>query len=80
MYEDTVNNTPCAVKIEFLGKKSARMLNETVYLGKESSKMDRFPAYRYHSLVKEVTGLRRLLIMQFIDKSLNEYVKEKYPS
>jgi hypothetical protein len=56
------------------------MLNETVYLAKESSKMDRFPAYMDQSMVKERLGLRRLLIMQFIDKSLKEYVTEKYQS
>lgn len=80
MYIDTTVEAPCAVKIEILGKKSFRMLNETVYLGKESSKMDRFPGYIAHSMVKEASGIRRFLIMKFIDKSLNEYANEMYRS
>ena len=40
--------------------------------------MDRFPKYIEHANVEEESGFRRFLIMQFIDKSLNEYVAEKY--
>ena len=80
LYEDTTVNAYCAVKIENLGKKSITMLYETVYLREVSSKMDRFPTYMDNSSVKEVSGLRRFLIMTFIDKSLNEYVKEMYGS
>jgi hypothetical protein len=56
------------------------MLYETVYLREVSSRMDRFPTYVEDSLSKEVSGLRRFLVMTFIDKSLNEYVKEMYGS
>ena len=80
MYEDKTLNSPCAVKIENLGKKSIRMLNETHYLRKVSSNMDRFPEYIYDSQIKEVSGLRRFLIMKFIDRSLNDYVKEMFGS
>ena len=30
--------------------------------------------------MEEESGFRRFLVMQFIDKSLNEFVAEKYPS
>ena len=42
--------------------------------------MDRFPEYVDYSFVKENSGIRRFLVMQFIDKSLNEYFMEKYSS
>ena len=56
------------------------MLSESLFLRETSSKMDQFPTYMEHSSIEEETGLRRFLIMQFIDKSLNEYISEKYPS
>jgi len=40
--------------------------------------LDRFPKYIEHANVEEESGFRRFLIMEFIDKSLNEYVAEKY--
>ena len=52
------------------------LIYETKFLGEATSKMDRIPAYVDNSFVKEKTGMRRFLIMEFIDKSLNEYVAE----
>jgi hypothetical protein len=52
MYEDTTTNSPCVVKIEVSGVKNVMILSETVFLRRASSKMDRFPAYMDHSLVK----------------------------
>ena len=71
---------PYAVKIDFPGVKNVMMLSESLYLREQSTKMelDRFPKYIEHANVEEESGFRRFLIMQFIDKSLNEYVAEKY--
>jgi hypothetical protein len=73
---------PYAVKIDFPGVKNVMMLSESLYLREQSTKMelDRFPKYIEHANVEEESGFRRFLIMQFIDKSLNEYVAEKYQS
>ena len=54
------------------------MLSESLYLREWSSKLERFPKYIEHANVEEESGFRRFLIMEFIDKSLNEYVAEKY--
>jgi hypothetical protein len=54
------------------------MLSESLYLREWSAKLDRFPKYIEHANVEEESGFRRFLIMEFIDKSLNEYVAEKY--
>ena len=67
-----------AVKIDFPGVKNVMMLSESLYLREWSSKLDRFPKYIEHANVEEESGFRRFLIMEFIDKSLNEYVAEKY--
>ena len=67
-----------AVKIDFPGVKNVMMLSESLYLREWSAKLDRFPKYIEHANVEEESGFRRFLIMQFIDKSLNEYVAEKY--
>jgi hypothetical protein len=80
MYEDTTINAPCAVKIERIGKKNVMLIYETNFLREATSKMDRFPEYVDNSFVKEKSGIRRFLVMQFIDKSLDEYVTEKYRS
>ena len=56
------------------------MLSESLYLREYSAKMDRFPYYIEHGNVEEESGFLRFFIMQFIDKSLKEYVAEKYPS
>jgi hypothetical protein len=56
------------------------MLSESLYLREESEKMDRFPRYMEHGNLEEESGFRRFLIMQFIEKSLNEYIAEKYQS
>ena len=69
-----------AVKIDFPGVKNVMMLSESLYLREWSAKLDRFPKYIEHANVEEESGFRRFLIMQFIDRSLNEYVAEKYPS
>jgi len=50
------------------------MLSESLYLREQSANMERFPKYMEHGNVEEDSGFRRFLIMQFIDKSLNEYV------
>jgi hypothetical protein len=73
---------PYAVKIDFPGVKNVMMLSESLYLREQSAKIDidRFPKYIEHANVEEESGFRRFLIMQFIDKSLNEYVAEKYQS
>ena len=80
MYEDTTISAPCAVKIELIGKKNVMLIYETKLLREATSKMDRFPEYVDYSLVKEKSGIRRFLVMQLIDKSLNEYFMEKYSS
>jgi hypothetical protein len=67
-----------AVKIDFPGEKNVMMLSESLYLREWSSKLDRFPYYIEHANLEEESGFRPFLIMQFIDKSLNEYVAEKY--
>jgi hypothetical protein len=73
---------PYAVKIDFPGVKNVMMLSESLYLREQSTKMelDRFPKYIEHANVEEESGFRRFLIMEFIEKSLNEYVAEKYQS
>jgi hypothetical protein len=80
MYEDTTINAPCAVKIESIGVKNVMLMSETMFLREAISKMDRFPAYIDNSIVKENSAIRRFLIMEFIDKSLNEYVAENHKS
>ena len=56
------------------------MLSESLFLREQSPKMDRFPRYIKHDNVEEESGLRRFLVMQFIDKSLNQYIAENYQS
>ena len=56
------------------------LIYETMFLREAISKMDHFPAYVDNSIVKEKSAIRRFLIMEFIDKSLNEYVAENYKS
>ena len=80
MYEDTTIAAPYAVKIENIGVKNVMLMSETMFLREAISKMDRFPAYIDNSIVKEKSAIRRFLIMEFIDKSLNEYVAENYKS
>lgn len=80
MYEDTTINATCVVKIEGIGVKNVTLIYETNFLRKATSKIDRFPTYVDNSFVKEKTGIRRFLIMEFIEKSLNEYVAENYLS
>jgi hypothetical protein len=60
--------------------KNVMMLSESLFLREQSAKMDRFPRYMEHGNVEEESGFRRFLIMQFIEKSLNEYIAEKYQS
>ena len=78
MYEDSTTNAPCAVKIERIGVKNVMLISETMFLREAISKMDRFPAYVDNSILKEKYAIRRFLIMEFIDKSLKEYVAENY--
>ena len=80
MYEDVATNIPYAVKIDLPGVKNVLMLSESLYLREQSAKKDRFPKYIEHGNVEEESGFGRFLIMQYIDKSLNEYIAEKYPS
>jgi hypothetical protein len=56
------------------------LIYQTKFLREATSKMDRFPEYVDYSFVKENSGIRRFLVMQFIDNSLNEYFMEKYSS
>jgi hypothetical protein len=76
LYEDAATSEPYAVKIDFPGVKNVMMLSESLYLREQSAKIDidRFPKYMEHGNVEEESGFRRFLIMQFIDKSLNEYI------
>ena len=55
------------------------MLTESLYLRECSSKYDRLPAYKDHGSVVDDSGSRRFMVMQYVNKSLNDYVAEKYP-